>query len=54
MSKDADGDVYIVQVLFRTDVVAQTKKEAKEIALDGLARLCESGKGLFVRVEQAK
>ena len=46
--------VYLVQVLASVEVEAADRNEAAEMALDELARRCESGRELFVRVEELK
>lgn len=46
--------VYLVQVLAAVEVIAEDKQEAKQIALDELARRCELGRDMYVRTEEVK
>jgi len=44
--------VYMVQVLAAVEVIATDKQEAKQIALDELARRCATGRDLLVRADE--
>jgi hypothetical protein len=46
--------VYLVQILAAVEVVAETAQEAKQIALDVLARRCERGQDMLVRADEIK
>lgn len=46
--------VYLVQILAAVEVIAATAQEAKQIALDVLARRCEGGRELYVRAEEVR
>jgi hypothetical protein len=46
--------VYLVQILAAVEVVAVSPQEAKQIALETLARRCERGSDMLVRAEEVK
>jgi len=46
--------VYLVQVLAAVEVIAEDKQEAKQIALETLARRCADGRDMIVRAEEVK
>jgi hypothetical protein len=44
--------VYLVQILASVEVEAKDAQEATDMALDELARRCESARKLFIHVEE--
>ena len=45
---------YLVQVLASVEVTAADRDEAAQLALAELAHRCETGRALFVRVEELR